>query len=345
MSDIKKITPLDRYRESHLQEIKLLHYSMFEYKNLPPTVDPLYLEQFLQNNERSSFVAWWKLPESYATPGFPAGSLIVTTGSFGTTLNPYGEGTEVICTTKNGREMRFKNRYSNDIVCGFNNTLKRPCLDIQTDADTLAETDLSILYLIHFTRLYPIFRAADERTKDKILTAFKNMEAGKPVTFIDQPLLEELEINTQAIKMETITNPDLSRVIQYVSKLREDLKRWHFTKYGQTINSSSKLAQETVDEVNGAVSASLIIPLDMLEARRRMVDEVNKKFGTDITVDFSGAWRAEVTRYEDISGEDNIDGTGDDPEEESNDNKEEVSNDGEENDSGNIEKSGDNGSV
>ena len=98
-------------------------------------------------------------------------------------------------------------------------------------------------------------------------------------------------------------------MIQYISKLREDVKRWHFTKYGQTINSSTKLAQETVDEVNGAVSASLIIPLSMLASRRAMIDEVNKKFGTDIQVDLSGAWRAEVTRYEDISGEPDIDGT------------------------------------
>ena len=40
-----------------------------------------------------------------------------------------------------------------------------------------------------------------------------------------------------------------------------------------------------------------------------MVEEVNRKFGTNITVELSGAWRAEVTRYEDISGEDEIDET------------------------------------
>ena len=48
-----------------------------------------------------------------------------------------------------------------------------------------------------------------------------------------------------------------------------------------------------------------------------MIEEVNRKFGTDIEVDFSGAWRAEVTRYEEISGEEEIDGTeeGETPEE------------------------------
>ena len=137
------------------------------------------------------------------------------------------------------------------------------------------------------------------------------MEVGKPLTIIDKPLLEELGIETKSLETETLTNPELASVIQFTSKLREDVKRWHFTKYGQTINSSSKLAQETVDEVNGAVSASLIIPLSMLAARRAMIEEVNRKFGTNIEVNLSGAWRAEVTRYEEISGEEDIDGSED----------------------------------
>lgn len=303
------MTIYDRYKEIHADELRQLHYSMFEYGNLPDTVDPFYIEQYLQSGQPQGYIAWWRLNASEISPGFPEGSLIVSSAALGTDLNPYGEGTEVIAITANGKERRFSSRYDDDVVVGFNNILKTPCNDIEVDAETLSEVDISLLYLIHYTRLYPIFKAADEKTRDKIITAFKNMEVGKPLTIIDQPLLEELGIETQSIKTETLTNPELAKVIQFTSKLREDVKRWHFTKYGQTINSSSKLAQETVDEVNGAVSASLIIPLSMLAARRAMIDEVNRKFGTDITVDFSGAWRAEVTRYEDISGEAEIDGT------------------------------------
>ena len=65
----------------------------------------------------------------------------------------------------------------------------------------------------------------------------------------------------------------------------------------------------------------------MLASRRAMIEEVNRKFGTDIRVDFSGAWRAEVTRYEDISGEAEIDGT----ENEEKIEEEEATNDPEEN--------------
>lgn len=329
-----------RYKKIHESELAILHYSMFEYSNLPDTIDPYYLEMYLQNDDPLTYVAWWRINESEASEGFPAGSLIVSRATLGTALNPYGEGSEVIATTANGHERKFKSRYGEDVVVGFNNINKTSCSDINQDADTLAEIDLSIMYLIHYTRLYPIFKAADEKSRSKIIDAFKNMEIGKPLTIIDKPLLEDMEIESSTITSDTLTNPELSRVIQYTSKLREDVKRWHFTKYGQTINSSSKLAQETVDEVNGAVSASLILPLDMLEARRRMIDEVNRKFGTDITVDFSGAWRAEITRYEDISGEPEIDGT------ETTNNDEEVNeNAGENENSDDIEGSDDNKPV
>lgn len=300
---------LKTFQRVHADELRQLHFTMFEYNNLPDTVDPLYIETYLQEHDDDSYIAWWKLNASEASPGFPEGSLIVSSATLGTDLNPYGEGAEVIAVTRNGHERRFKNRYEDDVVVGFNNITHEPCNDIELDAATLSEIDLSILYLIHYTRLYPVFKAADEKTRDKIVQAFKNMEVGKPLTIIDKPLLEELGIETKSLETETLTNPELASVIQFTSKLREDVKRWHFTKYGQTINSSSKLAQETVDEVNGAVSASLIIPLSMLAARRAMIEEVNRKFGTNIEVNLSGAWRAEVTRYEEISGEDDIDGT------------------------------------
>ena len=162
------------------------------------------------------------------------------------------------------------------------------------------------------------------------------------MNYIDKPLLEELGIESKSVESESLTNPELASVIQYISKLREDVKRWHFTKYGQTINSSTKLAQETVDEVNGAVSASLIIPLSMLAARRAMIEEVNKKFGTNIQVDLSGAWRAEVTRYEDISGEPDIDGTETEELEDNTEGEEVKENEDKEDNNGDTEKPDDN---
>ena len=302
---------VDKLRRIHKRDLLNVHYSMFEYSNLPDTVDPYYIEDYLQYNSPDSCIAWFKLKEGQGTcEGFPAGSLVVASATLKPNLNPYGEGTGVIAVTANGHDYQFKSRYNDDVVVGFNNLIKRPCNDIDVDGNILAEIDLSILYLIFYTRLYPIFKVADEKEREKVLQAFKNMKLGEPLTIQDTNLLlEGLEVSAAGIKSDSFTDPEMADKIQYISKLREDVKRWHLTKYGQTVNGNSKLAQETVDEVNGTVSASLIIPLSMLAARRAMIEEVNRKFGTNIEVNLSGAWRAEVSRYEDISGEEDIDGT------------------------------------
>ena len=44
-----------------------------------------------------------------------------------------------------------------------------------------------------------------------------------------------------------------------------------------------------------------------------MLEKVNAMFGTNITVELSGAWRAEVTTFENESGESSIDNSADDP--------------------------------
>ena len=75
------------------------------------------------------------------------------------------------------------------------------------------------------------------------------------------------------------------------------------------------MAQQSVDEVNGTVSSSLIIPLNMLKARRDMIEAINSTFGLQATVDLAGPWRAEVTKYENESGEGEIDETEAGPEE------------------------------
>ena len=102
---------LNRFKRVHADELRQLHYTMFEYNNLPDTVDAEHIEMYLQEADQDGFISWWKLNASEASPGFPEGSLIVSRCTLGTDLNPYGEGAEVICVTQNGHERRFKNRY------------------------------------------------------------------------------------------------------------------------------------------------------------------------------------------------------------------------------------------
>ena len=308
--------------KNNLNILNEFHLGMFEYGNAPETLLTNYLEYYLLKYGQ---VAIFRIPEGRESSGFPAGSLICTNCTLGKDLNPYGRGAEVIAVTRNGWEFRA-DRYGEDIVVGFNNLTELPCVDMKDDAQILAEIDKSIEFLVFWTRLAPIVRCADEKERIEITTAFKNMKAGLPITIVSRKLLKDLDLGDN-FSIEDLTRPDFADKIQYTARLREDVLRWHYTRYGQVVQGDTKLAQQSVDEVNGTVSSSLVIPLNMLKARRAFIEEVNRKFGTEITVDFSGSWRGEVTKYENDTGEGEIDDTP--PEEntlEPEENKEEVTN-------------------
>ena len=289
-------------KKNNLNLLNEFHLGMFEYQNMPETLYFNYLEYYLM---RDGMAAVFRIPEGRECPGFKVGDIIVTSCTLGTDLNPYGRGTEIIAVTKNGWEYRA-NRYSDDIVLCFNNLSELPCVDMKDDAEMLAQIDKSLEFLIIWTRFVRLFRVADEKEKQELLTSFNNVKAGIPLTIITKRILSD-EFFKDDFNAEDITEPQLADKIQYTARFREDIIRWHYTRYGQVVQGDTKLAQQSVDEVNGTVSSSLIIPLNMLKVRKRFVSEINRKFGTNITVELSGAWRAEVTKYENNSGEADID--------------------------------------
>ena len=273
------------------------HLSMFEYGNLPETVNKTYLEYFLQTE---GAVAW----QDRLT-----GDLIVTTCTLGNDLDPYGMGRDVICVTRNGKSGTFKR--DETCVVGFNNISMRPCGDIFTDAQTLADIQTSIDFLIFWTRLSPLVRVSNDKLKQQVIDAFKNIKKGIPATIVNKKLLSEFGIDNDFSK-DDLTQPDFADKIQYTARLYDDVLRWHMTRYGHSTNGSPKMAQQSVEEVNADMSQSMILPLSMLKARKEMIEKVNAMFGTEITVELSGAWRAEVTAYENETGEDSIDNSADD---------------------------------
>ena len=289
------------YKENR-QLLNEFHLGMFEYSNLPETLLPNFLEYFLI---KEGCVAIFKIPSGHACPGFPEGSLICASATFGRDLTPYGFGSEVIAVTRNGWEVRY-NMYSDDIVLGINNHLAQPCFDILSDAKMLGEIDTSIRFLVFWTRLAPIVRCADEKEKTQIEAAFRNIKEGIPVTIVTKKLFAELGLDVDNFELDDLTRPDFADKIQHTARLREDVLRWHYTRYGQVVQGDTKLAQQSVDEVNGTVSSSLILPLNMLKYRRSMVEEINRKFGTNISVDLAGPWRGEITKYENDTGEENV---------------------------------------
>lgn len=297
----KKISEKDlSYRISNEAMLLETHVSMFEYKNLPKSVNSYFLELYLQTQ---GVVVWLDAPDN--------GGILALEGCTANDLDAYGIGRKVIATSRNGKEYTLER--DADCVVGYNNRSMSPCFDIFTDAQTLSEIQTSIDFLIFWTRLSPLIRVSDEKLKLKVIDAFKNMQKGVPVTLASKKVLAEFGIPDD-ITIDMLTQPGFADKIQYTAKLYDDVLRWHMTRYGHATNGNSKAAQQTVDEVDSTASQSMILPLSMLAARREMIEKVNDMFDLDIEVELSGAWRAEVTAYERQSGEASIDKSAGDPE-------------------------------
>lgn len=259
------------------------HAEMFTYDGLPDSIDPVYLERFLQLTGGAALVPYegdWIAIEAELVPGARG-------------LDVYGEGLDILGSTRNGHSIQISR---DDGAFIHNNKTHTPCIDIWTDAARLAETDISIDFLIFWTRISPLIQTRDDKTRALIIDAFRAMSAGSPLTVTSKALLEDY-IGSPDITVFPLTSPELADKIQYTAKLREDLERWHFTKYGQAKQNNSKTAQQSVEEVDGDTSISFILPYNMLNERIKGINHFNKISGYNASVRLSDAWKMEVEKY------------------------------------------------
>lgn len=222
---------------------------------------------------------------------------------FGGDPYPSGIGSIAICTTDNGVVRQFEDWYNNpDVAIFFCNRLGAPDMNIGRFSDMLAELEVSMKTNILFSRMYPIPVVGDGKLQKAVEEAINNILVGKVATVLDQNRLKKYlgsEAENLSIDMVNLTDVDKSQYIQYLAKMRDDIMRWFYSYYGMNSQGSSKLAQQTVDEVNQDNNASMIIPHDMLREADKGCKMVSDKFGIDMKVSFSECWMSRLANFDD----------------------------------------------
>ena len=272
-------------------EINILS-TMFKYGNLPDSIPQEFLEKYFICD---GSIGGWRLDK---TGERYAGEVIVTKMEEGDAPDVYGIGQKYICTTENGYVKMFK--YDEEIAVGYNNSIRRSdMLFLNIIADAFVEVITSINSNVTYARLKPVFRVDDNKIKVAIEEAFKKINDDEPLVVTSQNVMRRLldDGKSEDIDVLNITDPVNADKIQYLTKLMDDIMRWAFGLYGQAIQGNGKQAQLTEAEANGNTSTSFILPNDRLRMRRKFVDELNSKFGLDVTVDFSDAWKVEEVKY------------------------------------------------
>lgn len=265
--------------------------SMFTYEDLPDSIPEEFIEQFLITN--GSIAGW-----TYDGPDEDfAGKEIITVGGEAERPNVYGIGSRYIGNTQNGYVKTLTP--GTDCAVIYNNSLhESDMLLINAFADMVTEAFTSLKTNILYSRNKPVFKASKDQERAAIKEAFDKIKNDlEPIVITSDNVMEQIEGADDPIKVLDITDVNNADKIQYIVKTIDDLFRWFFTLYGQSVQGNGKMAQQTVKEVDGSTSLSFVYPNDRLKMRQRGFDEFNRLFGTNISVRFSDAWLTESIKY------------------------------------------------
>ena len=265
--------------------------SMFTYEDLPDSIYEEFIEQFLITN--GSIAGW-----TYDGPDEDfKDKKIITVGGEADHPNVYGIGSRYIGNTQNGYVKTLTP--GKDCAVIYNNSLhESDMLLINAFADMVTEAFTSLKTNILYSRNKPVFKASKDQERAAIREAFNKIKNDlEPIIITSDNVMEQIEGADDPIKVLDITDVNNADKIQYIVKTIDDLFRWFFTLYGQSVQGNGKMAQQTVKEVDGSTSLSFVYPNDRLKMRQRGFDEFNRLFGTNISVRFSDAWLTESIKY------------------------------------------------
>lgn len=271
---------------------------MFKYDGLPDSIPEEFIERFhILNGD----IAVWKLddPNTFRYKD----ELIVSCCGYADKPDVYGIGERVIATTLSGYVKEDLKEGESCVVIHNNSLYTSDMSIICYFTDMFTEMFTSLKTNIIYSRLKPVFKVSDEKERAAVLEAFtKIKDDSEPIQITSSNVLAEALAEAGANPTDTIKVLDITDVknadkLQYIVKCIDDAFRWFFSMIGQAIQGNGKLAQQTVDEVQGTTSMSFILPNDRLKMRRKGWEKANKLFGTNVSVDFSDAWKTESIKY------------------------------------------------
>lgn len=259
--------------------------SMFEYKGLPETIDTNFFEKYLNLYGKAGIIK-----DDF-------GTLFCGRGTLAGDINYYDFGNIFVGGVPN--YSYEKDIYTDCALC-FNNATHTPNLILFKTAELLGEIMTSISMLTINSRSTKAFIARNDKVKQQIDAFFSALKRGEHYTLSAENILNDLFEKGEVKDVDElhISDPSLVHDYQFLINAYDSILRWYYNFMGHGQNSSNKLAQQSVREIENSDSASLVLPLEMLKERKKCIDKVNEYFGLDASVAFSEMWENEQEEIE-----------------------------------------------
>lgn len=240
-----------------------LSMSMFEWKNLPDTVDERYLELGLFSSGCMVFFKDDVIGELALNMTYQGG------------FDIYGEPTRRRAYSRYNQFQTTLNKDNSVII--WNNMLRTNSeLDVQMFAYRLYNLD-RIVDINANAQKTPVLITCDEKQKLTMKNLYMKYEGNYPVIFGDSNL---------DIKSLSVLKTDAPFVGDKIYDLKVKIWNEALTYLGISNINTTKKERMITDEVIRNQAGTIASRYSRLESRRRAVKKINKMFGLNITVDY-----------------------------------------------------------
>lgn len=254
------------YRQ-YLNRLTELSMSMFEWKNLPETIDERFLELTLFNDGQAVFFKDEEL--GYLTLQVAANSQ----------FDVYRIPTKRRAYAVNGYQRNLDNK---DSVIIWNNYLHtNSVLDVTQFAQRLYNLD-RVIDVNANAQKTPILIQGTEQQRLTLVNLYKEYDGNSPVIFGDK----NLDLNS--LKSISTGAP---YVADKLYQLKTEIWNEALTYLGISNTNVTKKERMISDEVIRSMGGIIASRYSRLEARRQACDEINKMFGLNISVEYRADYR------------------------------------------------------
>lgn len=257
--------------------------SMFDYENLPDTIDKRILELYLQSNGDVCFYEY-------------KDNLYVFTGGLGGEPNVYYMPT--IYTIANPALGISKNLViDKDCVVIPNDFLYIGLIPLfERYSTAMVENELSMNLATINSRIMSLISAADDNTIKSAQKYIDDITSGKLGIIGENAFLD-------GIKAQPYGNTSSNKITSLI-EYEQYLKASWYNEIG--LNANYNMKRESINSSEGQLNDDMLLPLvdTMFYCRQKGIEKVNNMFGTNIKVKKYSSWEDNEIELENAQKED-----------------------------------------
>ena len=243
--------------------------NMFEWHGLPDSIPERELERILQTSGYSGFAE-------------VNGELYALWGGLGGVQDAYYRPT-LMTVANPALNLSKEYKLGEDMVLMRNDDTMQGITPIYAKYGTLMnENELTLYISLINKRAETIISVSDDNTAESAKQYLKNLEEGNLGYITESKLFDSLTVNSA----KNNSSNNLNELIELQQYLKANL----YNEIGLNANYNMKRERLNTSEVE--MNSEALYPLvdNMLYNRRLAVEEINEKFGTNISVEFNSSW-------------------------------------------------------